>query len=140
MHPSQYRVPENVRLYSDGMHKQYEPSLITKVIAVVTLGLYVGIPHILLALLFFSWWRPAAITLALLLLTLLLPAKPLRVPSVLNSYVFLCWRRYFKFSYLFEQSLDCYQVCSSSNSSSSSKPSISSNVVSSLACMLCRHH
>ncbi|KAF6250375.1 hypothetical protein COO60DRAFT_1465599 [Scenedesmus sp. NREL 46B-D3] len=75
----------------------------------VTLGLYVGIPHILLALLAFSWWRPAAITLALLLLTLLLPAKPLRVNSVLSSYVFLCWRRYFKFSYLFEKSLDCYQ-------------------------------
>jgi hypothetical protein len=87
-------------------------------IAVVTLGLYVGVPHILLGLLAFSWWRPAAITLALLLFTLLLPAKPLRVPSVLNSYVFLCWRRYFKFSYLFEQSLDCYQVRSSSSSSS----------------------
>eukprot|EP00882_Tetradesmus_deserticola_P010570 GHRQ01011166.1.p1 GENE.GHRQ01011166.1~~GHRQ01011166.1.p1 ORF type:complete len:170 (+),score=55.76 GHRQ01011166.1:115-624(+) len=113
VHPSQYRAPENVRLYSDGMHKLYQPSLSTLAIAVVTLGLYVGVPHILLALLAFSWWRPAAITLALLLLSLLLPAKPLRVNSVLSSYVFLCWRRYFLFSYLFERSLDCYQVGSS---------------------------
>lgn len=110
VHPSQYRAPENVRLYSDGMHKLYEPSFLTLAISVVTLGLYVGVPHILLALLAFSWWRPAAITLGLLLVSLLLPAKPLRLPSVLSSYVFLCWRRYFKFSYLFEKSLDCYQV------------------------------
>ncbi|WIA37886.1 hypothetical protein OEZ86_014733 [Tetradesmus obliquus] len=109
VHPSQYRAPENVRLYSDGMHKLYEPSFLTLAISVVTLGLYVGVPHILLALLAFSWWRPAAITLGLLLVSLLLPAKPLRLPSVLSSYVFLCWRRYFKFSYLFEKSLDCYQ-------------------------------
>jgi hypothetical protein len=118
VHPSQYRAPENVRLYSDGMHKLYEPSFLTLAISVMTLGLYVGVPHILLALLAFSWWRPAAITLALLLLSLLLPAKPLRVNSVLSSYVFLSWRRYFKFSYLFEKSLDCYQVGSSSGSSS----------------------
>lgn len=109
IHPSQYRAPENVRLYSDGMHKLYEPSLITLAIATVTLGLYIGIPHILLGLLAFSWYRPAGIALLLLLGTLLLPAKPLRVKSVLSSYVFLCWRRYFKFSYLFEKSLDCYQ-------------------------------
>ncbi|KAF8058472.1 DGAT2 [Scenedesmus sp. PABB004] len=101
---------ENVRHYSDGMHKLYVPNYFTLAVATVTLGLYIGIPHILLGLLAASWWwRPAAVALCVLLASLALPAGPLRVRRVLSSYLFLCWRRYFTFSYLFEHSLDCYQ-------------------------------
>eukprot|EP00879_Flechtneria_rotunda_P004205 GHRR01004453.1.p2 GENE.GHRR01004453.1~~GHRR01004453.1.p2 ORF type:complete len:209 (+),score=35.82 GHRR01004453.1:157-783(+) len=109
VHPSKYCALENVRHFSDGMHKAYEPNIFTKAFSILTLGLYVGIPHIMLALLCFSWYRPALIALCLMLGTLLIPAKPLRVQAVLNNYMFLCWRRYFKFSFLFEQSLGCYK-------------------------------
>lgn len=99
-----------MRHYSDGMHKLYQPNFFTQAVSVVTLGLYIGIPHILLGLFFASFFsRAALIILASLVVTLALPAKPLRISSVLSSYLFLCWRRYFKFSYLFERSLDCYQ-------------------------------
>lgn len=110
--PPLHRVVENVRHYSDGMHKLYTPSLFTRALAAVTLGLYIGVPHLLLCLLLASyWWRPAGWALLALLATLALPARPLRLQRVLSAYLFLAWRRYFTFSYLFEKSLDCYQVC-----------------------------
>ena len=105
-----HRCIPNVRHYSDGMSKAYSPNLATTLISAVTLAAYISIPHMMLGLFvaaFFS--RTALALLAVLMATLLLPAKPLRVPSVLSSYLFLCWRRYFKFSYLFEVSLDSYQ-------------------------------
>lgn len=104
------RAIEHVRHYSDGMNKLYQPNLFTVALSTVTLGLYIGVPHLLMGLFVASFFSRTALTVFVLLLgTLLLPAKPLRIPSVLSSYLFLCWRRYFKFSYLFEKSLDCYQ-------------------------------
>lgn len=92
------------------MHKLYQPNFFTSAVSAFTLGLYIGLPHILLALFAASFFsRAALIVLALLVGSVLLPAKPVRIQSVLSSYLFLCWRRYFKFSYLFEQSLDSYQ-------------------------------
>eukprot|EP00878_Enallax_costatus_P003819 GHUV01004035.1.p1 GENE.GHUV01004035.1~~GHUV01004035.1.p1 ORF type:complete len:485 (+),score=77.48 GHUV01004035.1:926-2380(+) len=92
------------------MHKLYQPNFLTVAVSTITLGLYIGVPHVLLGLFAASFFsRAALIVLALLVGSLFLPAKPLRIQSVLSSYLFLCWRRYFKFSYLFERSLDCYQ-------------------------------
>lgn len=101
------RCIPNVRLYSDGMTKGYTPNACTLALATLSLAAYMSIPHLMLGLMaaaFFS--RTAAWTLAALAATLLLPPKPLRVLPVLHSYLFLCWRRYFRFSYLFEESLD----------------------------------
>lgn len=102
--------PFHVRIYSDDMDKNYQPSPWTTAFAALTLGLYIGIPHILMALLVCSWWSRTAMMILLVLLgTLLLPAGPLRVHSVLSSYMFLAWRRYFHFSYVFEAKCDCYK-------------------------------
>eukprot|EP00775_Hariotina_reticulata_P000565 gene565-839_t len=110
VHPSQYTKPEHVRVYSDEMDKDYQPSPWTLAFAALTLGLYIGVPHILLSLLIFSCWSRAALVALLVLLgTLLLPAGPLRMQSALSSYLFLAWRRYFHFSFVFEEKLDCYK-------------------------------
>jgi hypothetical protein len=92
------------------MHKAYSPNLCTLAIATVTLAAYISIPHCLLGLMVASFYSRAALAaLVILMGTLLIPAKPLRVPPILRSYLFLCWRRYFKFSCLWEVSLDSYQ-------------------------------
>ncbi|GBF98537.1 diacylglycerol acyltransferase [Raphidocelis subcapitata] len=108
-HPSQYTVDNGDVYYSDGMPADYEPTLFTKVFAAATLGAYIGVPQIILslaALSFWFWW--ARIALAALMATCYLPLRPLFWRRAASSFVFLCWRRYFHFSYVFDQSLDAY--------------------------------
>nr|QBG05560.1 diacylglycerol acyltransferase [Chromochloris zofingiensis] len=107
--PSEYKKTLNVRLYADGMDKHYQPNWLTKSISAVTLGIYIGWVHILGIMLLFSWYRPMAVAFILSVGTLLLPPKPLLWRKALDSYLFLCWRRYFHFSYVFEQDLDAYK-------------------------------
>ncbi|KAI8466329.1 MAG: diacylglycerol acyltransferase-domain-containing protein [Monoraphidium minutum] len=96
--------------YSDGMYEDYEPNLFTKVFAFVTLGLYIGIPQIILALVTLSiWFTWARVTLALAIASAFMPLRPLKWPRVLGSYMFLTWRRYFKFSFVFDESLNAYK-------------------------------
>jgi hypothetical protein len=112
MHPRDYKVQNSVRYYSDGMDKNYEPSLWTVIIARITLGLYIGVGHLHLLLFVAGFWqryRWAWGVLAALVATLALPACPKRINSVTHSYLFLCWRRYFHFSYSFDESLDAYK-------------------------------
>lgn len=107
--PSEYVVENGKVYYSDGMTKDYKPNLFTKVFAAITLGLYIGIPYIILALSVASIWSLwARMLLAAIVGSAFMPLRPLFSKAVMNSYVFLTWRRYFKFSYLFDQSLDAY--------------------------------
>lgn len=108
--PSEY-VVENGKVYwSDGMDEDYEPTLFTKVFAAATLGLYIGVPNIILILGVLSWWFVwARVTLGLIIGSYWLPLRPLFSRRVMNSYIFLAWRRYFKFSFVFDQSLDAYK-------------------------------
>ncbi len=84
-------------------YEQPSPSFICSMLSLLltqlpTLALYTSWLHILLALLIASFfWRPAAITLAALVATTLLPAKPLRWQALLQSRLFESWRRYFHF-------------------------------------------
>jgi hypothetical protein len=109
-HPSEYKVLQGQRQYADGMTKLYQPNWFTVAVATVTLGLYIGIGHIILALLiggFWNHWLWAVLTV--LFSTVALPAPPRRLVCVTHSWLFLCWRRYFHFSYLFEENLDAYK-------------------------------
>jgi hypothetical protein len=66
------------RIYSDGMTAQYKQSLISWVVAVITLTSYTGIVHILLGLIIGSFFSRVCLCILLgLLATTWLPAKPL---------------------------------------------------------------
>jgi hypothetical protein len=108
--PAEYAVENGKVYFSDGMDEDYEPNLFTKALAVVSLGLYIGIPQILLTLFVLCFFYPWA-RLALLLVSgsAFLPLRPLAWRRVLGSYLFLTWRRYFKFSFVFDESLNAYK-------------------------------
>jgi hypothetical protein len=96
--------------YADGMSEDYEPNLFTKAFAALTLGLYIGVPQIAGLLLLASFWSAwARVAFGLLIATCFLPLRPLFWRRAANSYVFLAWRRYFKFSFVFDQSLNAYK-------------------------------
>jgi hypothetical protein len=89
--------------------ESYEPTLFTKAFAALTLGLYIGVPQIILTLALLSWWSPVARgLLALVAATAFLPLRPLFSSRVMHSYIFLAWRRYFKFSFVFDKTLAPY--------------------------------
>jgi diacylglycerol O-acyltransferase 2, plant len=80
------------------------------VFAGLTLGAYIGTPYLLLWALALAYWSPACRALmAFVAITYWLPLRPLAVPGILHSYVFLAWRRYFKFSVVFDDRLDAYK-------------------------------
>jgi hypothetical protein len=96
--------------YSDGMDEGYEPNLFTKAFAVLTLGLYIGVPQIILALAALAFWHSwARLALLAVAASAFAPLRPLAWRSVLSSYVFLAWRRYFRFSFVFDESLNAYK-------------------------------
>uniref|UniRef100_A0A6U2EVD0 Acyltransferase n=1 Tax=Chlamydomonas euryale TaxID=1486919 RepID=A0A6U2EVD0_9CHLO len=100
-------VHTHVRIYSDGQHEGSKQGFVSYVVAVATLGLYVGWLQFLLALLIASWHSRLALTLLIAIMgTTLLPLKPLLWKRFCDAWVFKCWREYFKFSYLFEEALD----------------------------------
>lgn len=105
--PSEYGSLQNGQVHwADGMYEDYKPTLFTKVYAAITLGLYIGIPQIILALAILSWWHPwMRAFLAVVISSAFLPLRPLFSKRVMHSHTFLAWRRYFRFSYVFEQSL-----------------------------------
>lgn len=108
--PAEYAVENGKVYYSDGMDEDYEPNLATKALAFVTLGLYIGIPQLLLTLFVLCFWHAwARVALALIVGSAFLPLRPLKWTRVLSSYVFLTWRRYFKFSFVFDESLNAYK-------------------------------
>eukprot|EP00775_Hariotina_reticulata_P011662 gene11662-11805_t len=99
--------PVNTRIYSDGMTAQHKQSLISWIVAVITLTSYTGIVHILLGLIIGSFFSRVCLCILLgLLATTWLPAKPLLWGDFCRSWVFKTWREYFKFSYLEEAELD----------------------------------
>jgi len=105
--PSEYGVTNGRIYYSDNMTASYEPTLFTKVFAAATLGLYIGVPNFMLALAVLSWWSAwARVALAVIVGTAFLPLRPLFWRRVMDSYVFLSWRRFFNFSFVFDKSLD----------------------------------
>ena len=107
--PSEYAVENGRVYYSDGMSADYEPTLFTKAFAALTLGVYIGVPYIILLLAALSYWSAAARAgLALVFATYFVPLRPLLWRGAMESYVFLAWRRYFNFSYVFDQSLDAF--------------------------------
>jgi hypothetical protein len=56
-----------------------------------------------------AWWSPLArALLAVLAATSFLPLRPLFSSRVMHSYIFLAWRRYFKFSFVFDKTLAPY--------------------------------
>jgi hypothetical protein len=109
-HPSQYTRACRGVCYSDGMYPGYRPTLFTRIFAGATLGVYLAVPYIIgliaLAAVWSAWARGAA---ALVLATYLLPLGPVMVRRVLDAYVFLAWRRYFRFSFVFDEPLDAYK-------------------------------
>jgi len=107
--PSQYGVDKGRIYWSDGMSEDYEPTLFTKAFSAITLGLYVGVPQIILGLLIASVWSAwARLALLLVLTSAFLPLRPLFSRRFMYNYVFLSWRRYFKFSFVYDQSLEPY--------------------------------
>ncbi|KAG1673426.1 hypothetical protein FOA52_002191 [Chlamydomonas sp. UWO 241] len=70
----------------------------------ITLTLYTGWLHILLAMLIGSLFSKICFGVTVLLFsTLLLPPKPVLWKAFNESWAFKTWREYFKFSYLFEE-------------------------------------
>lgn len=109
--PSEYvdKVEDGKVYWADGMSEGYEPNLFTKVYTAATLGLYIGIPQIILCLVVASIWSSwARALLSIVVGSAFLPLRPLFSRRVMNCYTFLCWRRYFKYSYVFDKSLAPY--------------------------------
>ncbi|KAG2439722.1 hypothetical protein HYH02_010600 [Chlamydomonas schloesseri] len=101
------KAPTNVRIWSDGVTEHGKQSLFSSAVAMVTLFIYCGWMHVLLALVVLSfWYRWALVTVLVLYSTLLLPPKPVLWGPVCRSWIFQTWREYFKFSYVFEEVLD----------------------------------
>ncbi|GLI66396.1 hypothetical protein VaNZ11_010188 [Volvox africanus] len=102
------RAPINTRIWSDGMHARFKQGIVSRIVAMITLFIYTGWMHILLALMVLAICRRtwAIIALISLYATLLLPPKPVLWGPFCRSKVFKTWREYFSFSYLFEEVLD----------------------------------
>lgn len=65
--------------------------------AAITLGIYIGVPNIILSLLIASFWYTwARVGLGLIVGSYFLPLAPLFWRNMMDNYVFLSWRRYFK--------------------------------------------
>lgn len=93
-------ICKGIHYFSDGMSKDYKSSLANDAIAVLTLGLYVGLPYVLLALIVASFFSTTALYTAIMVAaTALLPRGPLRWRAVLASPLIATWRRYFKTRY-----------------------------------------
>lgn len=73
------------------------PAALHDAVAAVTLGMYVGLPYILLVVLVASFFSKAALLLLLLLAcaTALLPPAPLRWQGMLCGYIMATWQHYF---------------------------------------------
>ncbi|KXZ44997.1 hypothetical protein GPECTOR_60g776 [Gonium pectorale] len=102
------RPPPGVRHYPDGRGPSYRMSLPYRLLAAVTLGVYVGWPYALLGLLVgvaLGSVRALA-ALAALAATLLLPAPPRPWEALLSSRLFRLWRAYFNFSFAYDEMLD----------------------------------
>ncbi|PNW86259.1 hypothetical protein CHLRE_02g079003v5 [Chlamydomonas reinhardtii] len=99
------RPPPGVRQYTDGRSASYVLPLPYRLLAQLTLGLYVGFPYILLGLLLgtAAGSRAAAAALALTLGSLLVPAPPHIRQGMLDSALFRLWRAYFNYSYAYDQ-------------------------------------
>jgi 2-acylglycerol O-acyltransferase 2 len=95
-----------VRFYSDGMTKDFKQGWLSTAVAVTTLTLYTGWIHVMLGLILFSWKPWVLATLAALVSTVFLPAKPVLWPAFNRLWVFRTWREYFHFSCLFEVVLE----------------------------------
>jgi 2-acylglycerol O-acyltransferase 2 len=95
--PRDYHVT-GVRIYSDGLSKDHKQSIISRLVAIVTLTLYTGWLHILFGLLvgcFFS--STPRYILGALLFTLWLPARPVLWPAFNRLWIFKTWREYFNY-------------------------------------------
>jgi hypothetical protein len=75
--PPLSQQPVNVRIYSDGKHKDSVQGLASSFVSFATLTLYTGWLHVLLGLIIASFFSRIALALLILIFsTLLLPAKP----------------------------------------------------------------
>lgn len=94
------------RVYSD-LQPGKKQSVLSWLVAVVTLTVYCGWMNILIGLFIASFFtRYALYTLIFLWSTTFLPAKPVLWPAWNKLWVFKTWREYFQYSYYFEVKLD----------------------------------
>lgn len=89
------RAPTNTRIWSEGVQANLKQGLFSRIVAIVTLFIYTGWMHILLALMILALCRYtwAIVLLISLYATLLLPAKPILWGPFCRSWIFRTWRQ-----------------------------------------------
>eukprot|EP00878_Enallax_costatus_P018901 GHUV01019924.1.p1 GENE.GHUV01019924.1~~GHUV01019924.1.p1 ORF type:complete len:310 (+),score=63.74 GHUV01019924.1:533-1462(+) len=89
------------------MSEKHQQSLLSWLVAVVTLTSYTGFVNILYALFIGSFFsRTCLYVLLALWATRFLPAKPLLWEAFCGCWIFRTWREYFHYSYLQEAEID----------------------------------
>eukprot|EP01025_Chloroclados_australasicus_P003860 TRINITY_DN10919_c0_g1_i1.p1 TRINITY_DN10919_c0_g1~~TRINITY_DN10919_c0_g1_i1.p1 ORF type:complete len:325 (-),score=13.93 TRINITY_DN10919_c0_g1_i1:177-1151(-) len=99
----QDQVPVGQVVSANELEPGQKPSLLSRIVAAVTLGLYVGWIYILIILgLLMLFSRTMIIVNILLWSTLLIPA-PMWYAPFLNHWIFETWRQYFSYSFKIEE-------------------------------------
>mmetsp|Transcript_24694 Transcript_24694/g.68724 ORF Transcript_24694/g.68724 Transcript_24694/m.68724 type:complete len:363 (-) Transcript_24694:1122-2210(-) len=102
-----YRSPViGRRVYTDGRTAGFQQGLISRLVAVVTLALYVAWIPLLLVVALMCWWHRCLAALAVLLASTLAMPATMRWQPLLDSYVMRTWREYFNFSYVLDGGID----------------------------------
>ncbi|KAG2429040.1 hypothetical protein HXX76_011282 [Chlamydomonas incerta] len=99
--------PPNVRIYSDGIKPDAPQNLLVKILAGITMSIYVGFMNYFMLMVIASYWSRICRYIVLALLgTLALPCKPVLWPAFNKLWIFKTWRHYFHYSFLIEEPLD----------------------------------